>query len=151
MLSGYFATFNRWSEINNGYEGSFMERVAPGSFTRTIVEDREAIKVLWNHGHDVLGNQILGRLVDLREDERGGAYRVQLYDGVPQLVLDGLRDGAYGSSFRFRVVRERVDEHPGGSTYNPRGLPERTILEAKLFELGPVSFPAYAGATAGVA
>jgi len=30
-------------------------------------------------------------------------------------------------------------------------LPERTIREAKLYEFGPVTFPTYAGATAGLA
>jgi phage head maturation protease len=41
-----------------------------------------------------------------------------------------------------------VNQRPGKSDYNPDGLPEITILEARLIEFGPVTFPAYAGATA---
>jgi hypothetical protein len=33
---------------------------------------------------------------------------------------------------------------------NDHGLPERTLQEVRLFELGPCTFPAYADATAGV-
>jgi hypothetical protein len=47
-------------------------------------------------------------------------------------------------------VREDLDQKPGRSTYNPKALPERTIREAKVMEFGPVTFPAYEGATAGV-
>ncbi len=33
---------------------------------------------------------------------------------------------------------------------NPRGLPERIIRELKIFEFGPVTFPAYEATTAGI-
>ena len=39
---------------------------------------------------------------------------------------------------------------PKPPRHNPHGLPERTVKEAKVPEFGPVTFPAYAGATAGV-
>lgn len=64
--------------------------------------------------------------------------------------MDGLKDGAYGSSFRFKVMKEDVDKNPDASDVNPGRLPERTITEVRLMEFGPVTFPAYEGATAGV-
>lgn len=39
---------------------------------------------------------------------------------------------------------------PEASEDNPRALPERTIREAAVSEFGPVTFPAYADATAGL-
>jgi hypothetical protein len=47
-------------------------------------------------------------------------------------------------------MREEETTSPDPSESNPDGLPERTIKEARLMEFGPVTFPAYAGATAGV-
>ena len=86
----------------------------------------------------------------MREDDVGAYYETRLFDGIPPLVMDGLRAGAYGASFRFRVMREEIVEPKEASEDNPGRLPERTIKEAKVMEFGPVTFPAYAGATAGV-
>jgi hypothetical protein len=65
-------------------------------------------------------------------------------------LIPGLRAGVYGSSFRFKIVRENLDNTAPASSYNPKALPERTITEATVMEFGPVTFPAYEGATAGV-
>jgi phage head maturation protease len=62
-------------------------------------------------------------------------------------LLPGLKDGVYGASFRFQVMKEELKQDPGVSDHNPKGLPERTITEARVMEFGPVTFPAYAGAT----
>ena len=65
-------------------------------------------------------------------------------------LIPGLEAGVYGTSFRFKVIREHVVQSPERSYYNEHALPERTIREARVFELGPVTFRAYAGASAGV-
>jgi Caudovirus prohead serine protease len=65
-------------------------------------------------------------------------------------LIPGLEQGLYGASFRFKVTREQFDNQPEPSDANPAGLPERSIKELRLFEFGPVTFPAYDEATAGV-
>ena len=151
-LFGHFAVFNRWTEINSFFEGHFMERIAPGAFRKTFRENRDRIKALFQHGADPqVGDKPIGRIEELREDgDEGAYYEVSLYDGLPDLVMDGLRDGQYGASFRFQVMRADEVEEPEPAEHNPRGLPERTIRELRLFEFGPVTFPAYTEATAGV-
>jgi HK97 family phage prohead protease len=150
VLHGHFARFDEWTEIDSMREGNFMERIAPGAFTKTFSES-DGIKVTFQHGHDPsLGDQALGKIRSLEEDKVGAAYEVDLFDGVPPLLLNGLRAGEYGSSFRFRVVREDFNREPDKSDTNPGGIPERTIKEAEVYEFGPVTYPAYAGATAAV-
>lgn len=150
LLVGRFAAYNEWTEIDSAWEGHFMERLAKGSLAKTIAENGHRMKVLLNHGKDVLGDQVLGKIRSLEDTARGGEYEVELFRGIPDLVLDGLRAGVYGASFRFSVLQEKFNRDAEPSDYNPQGLPERTIQEAKVSEFGPVTFPAYAGATAGV-
>jgi hypothetical protein len=149
-LVGHFARFNEWTEINSVFEGRFMERIAPGAMAKTIREGRSKMRVLFQHGRDFLGEQILGRIDVLREDDIGAYYEVPLYDGIPPLLLNGLRDGQYGASYRFRAMQEEFVRKPKPAEHNPDGLPERTITEASVREFGPVTFPAYDGATAAV-
>lgn len=147
-----FAVFNTWTEIRSWFEGDFMERLAPGAFAKTITERGEQVKVLYDHGYDFhIGNKVLGIPEVLREEPQGPWAEVPLFDtSYNRDLVPGLEAGAYGASFRFRVVKEQWDDEPGRSDHNPDGLPERTITEVKLFEFGPVTFPAYPEATAGL-
>ena len=150
-LFGRIARANEWAEIHSDAEGHFMERFAPGAFAKTFAEGRERIRILFNHGRDPsLGNQPIAVPTELGEDEVGGFYRATLLDGVPPLIVDGLRKNQYGSSHTFRVTRMKEDPEPQGGSHNPKKLPERTITEAQVYELGPVTWPAYAGATVGL-
>lgn len=151
VLFGHFARFNEWTEIRSMWEGEFMERFAPGAFKKTIRESQARMRVLFQHGQDPeVGDKPIAAITALREDDEGAYYEAPLFDGLPALVMDGLRAGQYGASFRFSVVREERNDDPGVSDHNPYGLPERTVKEAKVAEFGPVTFPAYEGATAGV-
>jgi HK97 family phage prohead protease len=150
-LCGHFAVFNRWTEINSAWEGRFMESISPGAFRNTFVNNRKNMRVLFNHGKDPsVGDKVLGPIAELREDDEGAYYEVPLYKGIPELIMEGLRDGQYGASFRFSVMKESMNQTPKESDGNPDGLPERTIQEVRLSEFGPVTFPAYADATAGI-
>lgn len=151
-LAGHFAVFNEWTEINSIWEGRFLERISPGAFKKTFAENRDAMKVLFNHGSDPsIGDKPLGAIRSLSEDERGASYEVDLLDtSYVRDLVPGLQKGLFGASFRFKVMREEIIDDPKPSDANPAGLPERTIREAKVMEFGPVTFPAYQGATAGV-
>lgn len=152
MMIVRFSPFNTWYEIDSWWEGCFMERTAPGAFTKTMNERRDQIKTLFDHGYDFqIGGKILGSIMELREDSDTALSEVALYDtSYNRDLLPGLRDGAYGSSFMFRVMRDEWIEEPGRSDYNPDGLAERTIKEVKLYEAGPVTWPANPDATAGM-
>lgn len=154
VLSGHVITWDDWYEIDSIYEGRFMENVARGATVKTVRENRSAIKSLFDHGHDPsLGNKILGPFEDLEEDDIGLRYGIGLFDtSYNRDLLPGFKAGVYGSSHRFRVIsgKDHWDDKPERSDRNPEGIPERTIREMSIFELGPVTFPANNKATAGV-
>lgn len=151
-MFGHFAVFNRWTEIDSWYEGRFLERIAPTAFDRAFREQRDRIRVLYDHGHDPsVGNKPLGVAETLRADGVGAFYEVDLFDaGYVNDLLPALRANQLGASFRFRVVGQSWNDPTQRSDHNPERLPERTITDVDLYEFGPVTFPAYADATAGV-
>lgn len=149
-LTGYMMRFDEWTEIDSIFEGQFLERVRPGAAKRSLEQNR-SLRILFNHGHDPsVGEK---PIADPRfiEDSQGVRYdEPELYDAdyVRELV-PALRAGQFGSSFKFRVVQEEINEEPERSEQNPDGIPERSITELKLYEGGPVVFPAYEGSSAG--
>jgi len=154
-----FSPFETWYRVDSFWEGTFMERTVKGAFKRTIAAHNQArkagahqVKTLFNHGQDMYVDQkLLGEIDELSEDEDSARSSVWLWDtSYNRDLLPGLRSGAYGSSFMFRVVKETWDNEPQASDYNPDGLPERTIKEVRLFEAGPVTWPANPAATAGM-
>ena len=48
------------------------------------------------------------------------------------------------------MLAEDFNKRAKASDYNPKGLPERTVRDLHMPEFGPVTFPAYPGATAGM-
>lgn len=152
-LFGHFAVYDRWTEIDSWYEGRFIERVSDTAFNRTFKERGDKIRVLYDHGHDPsIGNKPLGAPDVLRSDKGVGAYyESELFEAsYVEDLLPALRAKQLGASFRFRVTAEEWVEPKRATTHNPDKLRERTITDVDLYEFGPVTFPAYADATAGV-
>jgi hypothetical protein len=148
-LYGHFAVFDQWTLIDSWWEGKFRERIARGAFKKTIREKRDQIRVLYDHGFDPqLGNKPLGPIEVLKEDDKGGYHETKLIatDYNRDFVVPALEADLLGQSFRFRVIKDEwVEPDPDTAT-----LPERTIKEVELFEFGPVTFPAYTAAEAGI-
>jgi len=150
-MQGYMVPFNEWTEIDSVFEGRFLERVAPSAFRKATAERMP--KVLFQHGHDPhIGDKPIGVPQVLEPRERGQWFEVDLFASTSYVrdLIPALEAGQFGTSFRFRPIKEEFVTEPERSDHNPEGLPERTILEATLPEFGPVTFPAYDGATAAI-
>lgn len=148
-----FSPFNAWYRIDSFWEGSFMERTVPGAFKKTMREQGPAgIKVLFNHGGDLnIGDKVLGVPSRAEEEADSPVLEVPLLDtSYNRDLAPGLRAGAYGSSFMFEVLRDKWDHEPEPHDANPDGIPERTVQEVRLFEAGPVTWPANPAATASL-
>lgn len=152
MLEVKFSTFNTWYRIDSFWEGTFLERTVPGAFKKTLAERGAQNKILFNHGMDFnIGDKALAIPEEYGERKDSPFLAGQLFDtSYNRDLLPGLRAGAYGSSFMFEVIGESWDNEPERSDYNPDGIPERTIHEARTFEAGPVTWPANPDATAGL-
>lgn len=143
-LYGYLAVFDQDTRINN-WEGDFIERIAPGAFSKTLSERGDRVKILYDHGLDPsIGNKPLGKASVMREDDHGLYVEVPLDDTSYNRDLKAsLASGAIdGMSFRFSVQREDWDMEQEPN--------RRTLREVVLMEGGPVTFPAYEGAAAGI-
>lgn len=141
-LEGYAAVFDEPTEIDS-WEGRFTETIARGAFAKTIKE--RTPKIQFDHGsHPFFGSLPIASLRSLEEDKFGLRVEASFPDNWFILPLrDAIASGAIdGMSFRFSVVRDEWDhdEEP----------PARTIREVKLYELGPVVFPAYESTSVGV-
>lgn len=147
-----FAPFGFWYEIDSWYEGRFLERIQRGAFKKTISERADQVKVMFNHGRDPqIGGKLLGVVESLSEESDSPVGVVPLFDTTYNRdLLPGIEAEAYGSSFMFEVLQHDWNEEPGKSDHNPDGLPERTITEVRLYEFGPVTWPANPSATSGI-
>jgi HK97 family phage prohead protease len=131
-IAGHAAIYNSMS----GDLGGFREIIAPGTFRRAVQEDD--VRALWNHD----ANWVLGRnranTLTLTEDSRGLAYEVEPPDAqwVRDHMLTIRRGDVTGSSFGFRTINDRW------ATQNGENI--RTLLEVELFDVSPVTYPAYA-------
>lgn len=160
-LEGYAAVFDQRTEIDS-WEGSFVETIRKGAFRKTIRSQTPVMQ--FDHGrHPVIGSIPIGRIETLSEDDQGLYVRGRLTDNwLIAPVRDAIRDeNVTGMSFRFDVVREEWRDNKGKLLkageldqllWNPeeRGPLERTLIELRVPELGPVVFPAYAGTSVSV-
>lgn len=132
-LIGYAARFNVWSDDL----GFFRERIKEGAFKKTLEEGD--IRALFNHD----SNYILGRnkngTLHLEEDNKGLLYIAKLPDtSYARDLKESIKRGdVTGNSFGFQTIQDKWEFKEG------KEIDERTLIEARLFDVGPVVFPAY--------
>ncbi|WP_244872703.1 MULTISPECIES: HK97 family phage prohead protease [unclassified Mycolicibacterium] len=162
-FEGYGAVFDSPTRIDS-WEGTFDESIAPGAFRKSLTE--LVPKFQFDHGHHpLIGSIPIGAITDIHEDERGLFVQARLGEHMLiDLVREAISTGAInGMSFRFSVVRDEWRDRNGKKITSenelsrllygaePERLPlQRTLLEVKCAEVGPVVWPAYPDTTASV-
>ena len=137
-LIGHAALFNSEAVI----AGFFREVIAPGAFTEAL-KRKDDVRALFNHDANfVLGRTAAGTLT-LSEDKRGLKYEVTTpsTSWAKDLVLSIARGDVSQSSFAFRVERESWPK------VERDALPLRVIEQVELFDVSPVTYPAYEDTT----
>lgn len=130
-IVGYAAVFDTPSEPLGG----FREIIRRGAFSRAIREGD--VRALWNHDpRYVLGRTKSGTLF-LREDIHG--LRVEIDPPDTQWARDFMESIRRGDvdqmSFAFRALQDRWLTDDSGAV--------RELLEVDLYDVSPVTFPAY--------
>jgi HK97 family phage prohead protease len=136
MIRGYAAVFDKFSEDMGG----FKEKVARGAFSKTLEADD--IRALWNHDPNwVLGRTKAGTL-RLAEDDKGLAIEIDPPETqwAQDLAVSIRRGDVSQMSFGFIAIKDDWLNITGG---RGQKTAERTLLECKLFDVSPVTFPAY--------
>lgn len=133
-LVGYAAVFNRYSQDMGGW----VEMVAPGAFAQTITQ--ADIYGLFNHNPDaILGlNTAEPPTMRLEEDVTGLRYEVDLdSDPTAEVVRAKVKRGELrGSSFGFMTLESEW-------SVTEQDMPLRVLKSVRLFDVGPVTYPAY--------
>lgn len=141
VIEGYASVFDSWSEELGG-NSPFREKVVKGAFEETIQKDD--IRALFNHDANyVLGRNKAGTLT-LEEDDKG--LRVRITPPNTQWAKDLLvsikRGDITQMSFGFTVILDRWSYENNTDV--------RELLKVKLFDVSPVTFPAYTQTECGI-
>ena len=133
-IVGYASVFDSWSEELGG-AFPFREKVLPGAFVESIVHDD--IRALFNHDPNyVLGRNKAGTL-ELAEDQKGLLVKITPPDTTwaKDLLVSIQRGDITQMSFGFIVLEDIWLES--------EGVDVRELIKVKLFDVSPVTFPAY--------
>lgn len=140
LVRGHAAVFNRLSEDLGG----FRERIAPGAFDSVLQDD---VRALFNHKEDhILGRTSSGTL-RLSVDQAGLGYEIDMPDTMiaRDLMTSLQRRDITQSSFGFTVQEDDWKDDP------LQGVVRTVIKIRRLYDVSPVTYPAYPDADAGMA
>ena len=145
-IRGYAAVFYDGSDDGTEYQlgDNLFERIAPGAFDRALSESDD-VRALFNHDPNyILGRSSAGSL-RLSVDDRGLLYEIDLDMSDPdstRVLRKVERGDVSGSSFAFTIDDQEIVQDEGRNI--------REIRSVSLYDVGPVTFPAYESASSGV-
>ena len=140
-IEGHAAVFDSWSETLGGIF-PFKEKVRKGAFAESIGKDD--IRALFNHDPNyVLGRNRAGTL-ELVEDDVGLRVRITPPDtSWARDITTSIRRGDISQMSIGFVVED--DEWSSKD-----GIDTRELKKVRLFDVSPVTFPAYTATDVGV-
>ena len=138
QIIGYPAVFNRLSE-----DMGFRERILPGAFTQTLADGAD-VRALVNHDPSkIIGRSKSGTLI-LEQNKRGLKATIDPADtSAGRDIVESIRRGDVdGMSFAFKTIEDRWHTEDEEDV--------RELVQVELFDVSPVSFPAYPDTSVGL-
>jgi hypothetical protein len=138
-MVGHAALFDTRAEIVPG----FFEVIARGAFTTAI--GRDDVRMLINHDSNLILARTSAGTLRLSEDETGLATDADMAPTSygKDLAISMERGDISQMSFAFQAEVEDWQDLPDGSWL-------RTVRQAKLYDVSPVTYPAYDGTDAAL-
>ena len=133
-IIGHAAVFNSLSEDLGG----FREQISPGAFAEAIKKDD--VRALWNHNPDFILGRNRSKTLTVSEDTKGLAIEIDPPDTqfARDLMVSIERGDVSQMSFAFSV---RQNGQNWGK--DDEGRVVRTLTNVRLFDVSPVTYPAY--------
>lgn len=119
-IEGYAAYF--------GNVDSYGDIIEQGAFTKTLKENNNRVKVLWQHNT----NEPIGKPVQMEQDSKGLYIKAKIsMTDVGRKAMELMRDGVIDEmSIGYDIIK---DEYKGKN---------RMLKELRLWEFSPVTFAA---------
>jgi len=135
-MVGHAAVFGEPTDIG----GWFREQIEPGAFKASIKKDD--VRALFNHDPNFVLGRNKAKTLTLSEDEAGLKVSIEPPDTqfARDLAVSIDRGDINQMSFAFRVMEEEWI-----MAEKPKDLDLRKIKKVQLFDVSPVTFPAYDG------
>ncbi len=124
----------------------YVERIRPGAFAGLLKEGTDTMG-LFNHDPSQILGRTTAKTLRLTSKRRGLLYEIDPPDTqTGRDVVENLRNGNItGSSFSFTIGKDKV------TTDEDRDVMVREIIKVeRLFDVGPVTYPAYENTEAGL-
>lgn len=125
-----------YNQLSNVMYGMFREQIAPGAFSESIA--KRDIRTLWNHNTDFPLGRTGNGTVRISEDEDG----IHFSNDPPST--------SWGSDAVQSIRRRDVSQMSFGFvtiedswSYGTDNQLIRTVTKGELWEMSPVTFPAY--------
>jgi Escherichia/Staphylococcus phage prohead protease len=146
-LEGYAAVFGEDYVLYDSKYFRMTERIKPGAFSRAL-EEKQDVRGLFNHNADNVLARTANGTLRLSQDKKGLPFDLDL-DARTRVAQDVRcfvdRGDVTGCSFAFTVRKQTwtETEEDGFTTYL------REIEDVDLYDVGPVTYPAYEGTSVG--
>lgn len=143
-LVGHASTFNQSYDL-----GWFEETIASGAFDEDLSADPD-VRCLFNHDPNFIMGRTKSKTLTLSADAIGLAYDCTPSSGPLSLqAIEAVNRGDVdGASFSFSVVKDKWEEQRDDKGAIVKTT--RTIEKAKLYDVGPVVYPANPNATSSL-
>src|SRR5262245_1907544 len=143
-INGYASVFYNPDDPGTEFElfEGLVERIMPGTFDKALKERKDDVRALFNHDPDhILGRTTAGTL-RLSTDKKGLRYSIDLPNTqLGNDLKESIKRGDInGSSFGFMVTDQRFETKDE--------IDIRMIEGVELFDVGPVTYPAFTATTA---